>query len=100
MRFRISHADEREAEGEAEGAWTAAVPEALAQGTGEEVEQCVVDLVDNPCEIFLDEVFPKDFPIIGRLIILHGQPIHISLPYIPAFHQRYDQESKNEQPYP
>lgn len=92
VRFRISHTDEGEAEREAEGAWAAAITEALAQGAGEEVEKCVVDLVDNPCEIFLDEVLSQDLRIIGRLIILHGEPVHISLPYIRGIHQRYVQE--------
>ncbi len=82
MRFSISHADQGKAEREAESAWAATVTEALAQGAGEEVEQCVIDLVDNPCEIFLEQVLPEDLPIICCLIILHGQPIHISLPYI------------------
>ena len=80
MRFRISHADEGQTERETESAWTAAVAEALAQGAREEVEQCVVDLVDNPCEIFLDKVLSEDLRIISRLIILHGNTVHISLP--------------------
>lgn len=49
----VSHADVGEEEGEAQGARTAAVPEATAQRTRKVGVQRVIDLIDNPRKIAL-----------------------------------------------
>jgi hypothetical protein len=81
MPFGISDTNQRQTEGQSQCAWAATIPKALTHLAWEEVEQCIIDLVHNPNEIFFQKVFRKYLRVVCLQIILHGDPIHICLTY-------------------